>query len=239
MPDFDLTAWPPPGAARVEVADMYDLLSERGYGYGPVFQGLKAAWIAGEEIFAEVELDDSVHADAKRFGLHPALLDSTMHALGLRAAELESGPAADGRPALPFFWEGVRLFASGPTALRVRLTGAGDDTVSMAMADATGAPVLSVDGLTLRPVSVEQLTGSGVGGGLHEVAWRPLAAAGVAEGAGALSPVVFEVPVVGVGVDPVVGVRSVLSGVLEAVQGWLADEEGADGPLVIVTRGAV
>ncbi|WP_440581629.1 SDR family NAD(P)-dependent oxidoreductase [Streptomyces laculatispora] len=239
VPDFDLTAWPPPGAARVEVAEMYDLLSERGYGYGPVFQGLKAAWIAGEEIFAEVELDDSVHADAKRFGLHPALLDSTMHALGLRAAELESDPAADGRPALPFFWEGVRLFASGSTALRVRLTGAGDDTVSMAMADATGAPVLSVDGLTLRPVSVEQLTGSGVGGGLHEVVWRPLAAAGVGEGAGALSPVVFEVPVVGVGVDPVVGVRSVLGGVLERVQGWLADEEGADGPLVVVTRGAV
>ncbi|MFD7721634.1 beta-ketoacyl synthase N-terminal-like domain-containing protein, partial [Streptomyces sp. NPDC059814] len=179
VPAFDLTAWPPPGANRVDVADMYDLLSARGYGYGPVFQGLKAAWIAGEEIFAEVELDDSVHADAKRFGLHPALLDSTMHALGLRAAELESDSAGDDRPALPFFWEGVRLFASGPTALRVRLTGAGDDTVSMAMADASGAPVLSVDGLTLRPVSVEQLSGVGVGGGLHEVVWRPLVSAGV------------------------------------------------------------
>ncbi|WP_393060650.1 SDR family NAD(P)-dependent oxidoreductase [Streptomyces sp. LN549] len=236
VPAFDLTAWPPPGATRVEVADMYDLLSERGYGYGPVFQGLKAAWTVGEDIYAEVELDESGHADAKRFGLHPALLDSTMHALGLRAADLESGPAGDGRPALPFFWEGVRLFASGPTALRVRLTGSSDDTVSLAMADSAGAPVLSVDGLTLRPVSVEQLAGSGVGGGLHEVVWRPLVAAGVVEGAGVLRPAVFEVPVVGV--DPVVGVRSVLGGVLEAVQGWLADE-GADGPLVVVTRGAV
>ncbi|MEU8630479.1 type I polyketide synthase, partial [Streptomyces sp. NPDC048669] len=243
VPAFDLTEWPPPGANRVEVADMYDLLAERGYGYGPVFQGLKAAWIDGEEIFAEVELDDSVHADAQRFGLHPALLDSTMHALGLRAAELESGPAGDDRPALPFFWEGVRLFASGPTALRVRLTAAGDDTVSMAMADAAGAPVLSVDGLTLRPVSVEQLGGSGVGGGLHEVVWRPLVSAGVVGGAGVSGAVVFEVPSVGagvgVGVDPVVGVRSVLGGVLERVKGWLADEGAVGGPLVVVTRGGV
>ncbi|WP_443052867.1 type I polyketide synthase [Streptomyces sp. NBC_00184] len=238
VPSFDLTEWPPPGATRVEVADMYDVLAERGYGYGPVFQGLKAAWTAGEDIFAEVELDESVHADAKRFGLHPALLDSTMHALGLQAADLESGTAGDDRPALPFFWEGVRLFASGSTALRVRLTGSGVDTVSLAMADTAGEPVLAVAGLTLRPVSVEQLAGSGVGGGLHEVVWRPLvaaaAAAGVVVGVGGAG--VFEVPV-SVGVDPVVGVRSVLGGVLEAVQGWLVGEEA--GPLVVVTRGAV
>ncbi|MBW5262869.1 polyketide synthase dehydratase domain-containing protein, partial [Streptomyces poriferorum] len=180
---FDLTEWPPPGATRVEVADMYDVLAERGYGYGPVFQGLKAAWTAGEDIFAEVELDESVHADAKRFGLHPALLDSTMHALGLQAADLESGTSGDDRPALPFFWEGVRLFASGSTALRVRLTGSGVDTVSLAMADTAGEPVLAVAGLTLRPVSVGQLAGSGVGGGLHEVVWRPLVAAAAAGGA--------------------------------------------------------
>ncbi|WP_285574925.1 hypothetical protein, partial [Streptomyces sp. RTGN2] len=39
------------------------------------------------------------------------------------------------------------------------------------------------------------------------------------------------------GVDPVVGVRSVLGGVLEAVQGWLEGDEA--GRLVVVTRGAV
>ncbi|WP_353051485.1 type I polyketide synthase [Streptomyces sp. RTGN2] len=232
-PTFDLTDWPPPGAIRVEVADLYDTLSERGYGYGPVFQGLKAAWTVGDDILAEVELDESVHADARRFGLHPALLDSTMHALGLHADDFESGSAEDGRPALPFFWEGIRLFSSGPTALRVRLTRS-DDTVSLAMADAAGEPVLSVDGLTLRPVSVEQLVGSGGGGGLHEVVWRPLVGAGAAV-SGVVGGV-FEVPVL-VGVDPVVGVRSVLGGVLEAVQGWLEGDEA--GRLVVVTRGAV
>ncbi|WP_346766108.1 polyketide synthase dehydratase domain-containing protein, partial [Streptomyces sp. A0642] len=191
MPAFDLTAWPPPGATPVDVADMYEVLAERGYDYGPVFQGLKRAWTAGEDIFAEVELDESAHTDAARFGLHPALLDSTMHALGLQTADPGSGPAEDDRPALPFFWEGVRLFASGPTALRVRLTGSGDDTVSLAMADTAGEPVLSVDGLTLRPVSVEQLAGVGGGGGLHEVVWRSLVTAGVVEGP--VEAAVFEV----------------------------------------------
>ncbi|WP_420705893.1 polyketide synthase dehydratase domain-containing protein, partial [Streptomyces sp. NRRL F-5065] len=173
-PAFDLSAWPPPGAARVDVTDLYDQLSERGYGYGPVFQRLKAAWTAGTDIFAEVELDDSAHADAARFGLHPALLDSTMHALGVRAAAPESDAAGGDGPALPFFWKDIRLHASGATTLRVRLSGSSDDTVSLAMADATGAPVLSVDGLTFRPVSVGQLGGSAGVGGLHEVVWRPL-----------------------------------------------------------------
>lgn len=104
------------------------------------------------------------------------------------------------------------------------------------MADTAGEPVLAVAGLTLRPVSVEQLAGSGVGGGLHEVVWRPLVAAAAAAAAAAGGAGVFEVPV-SVGVDPVVGVRSVLGGVLEAVQGWLVGEEA--GPLVVVTRGAV
>ncbi|MEZ7007882.1 polyketide synthase dehydratase domain-containing protein, partial [Streptomyces sp. AD55] len=223
---------------------MYDQLSERGYGYGPVFQGLKAAWTAGTDIFAEVELDDSAHADAARFGLHPALLDSTMHALGVRAAAPESDAAGGDGPALPFFWKDIRLHASGATTLRVRLSGSGDDTVSLAMADATGSPVLSVDGLTFRPVSVGQLGGSAGVGGLHEVVWRPLgssasasasasASVSVAGFGSAVVPAVFEVPLLSVGVDPVRGVRSVLGGVLEAVQGWLRAE--GEGPLVVVT----
>ncbi|WP_301549390.1 polyketide synthase dehydratase domain-containing protein, partial [Planomonospora parontospora] len=49
----DLTQWPPAGAVSVEVDGAYEFLSEQGYGYGPVFQGLKAAWRRGDEVFAE------------------------------------------------------------------------------------------------------------------------------------------------------------------------------------------
>ncbi len=231
VPAFDLTAWPPPGATAVRTDDAYELLHKQGYVYGPVFQGLKAVWRRGDDVFAEVELPEQAHGDAERFGLHPALLDATMHALGVGEDVTGDEPTE-----LPFSWTNVSLHAAGARSLRVRLSPQGATSRTLSLADQDGAPVATIGGLMFRPVSVEQLAGSGVGGGLHEVVWRPLVAAGVVEGAGVLRPAVFEVPVVGV--DPVVGVRSVLGGVLEAVQGWLADE-GADGPLVVVTRGAV
>ncbi|MFJ2709178.1 type I polyketide synthase, partial [Streptomyces sp. NPDC087428] len=239
VPAFDLTAWPPPGAVAVRTDDAYELLHQQGYVYGPVFRGLKAVWRRGDDVFAEVELPEQAHGDAERFGLHPALLDATMHALGVG-----EGVTGDEPTELPFSWTDVSLHAAGARSLRVRLSPQGVNSLSLSLADQDGAPVATVGGLMFRPVSVEQLSGVGVGGGLHEVVWRPLVSAGVVEGVGVSGGVVFEVPSVGVGVgvDPVVGVRSVLGGVLDRVKGWLADEgEGVEGggPLVVVTRGGV
>ncbi|MEZ7007876.1 polyketide synthase dehydratase domain-containing protein, partial [Streptomyces sp. AD55] len=246
-PASGLTEWPPAGATAVDVTGAYDLLSERGYGYGPVFQGLKAAWTSGEELYAEVALPESVHQDAEHFGLHPALLDAAMH-----VALIDDGSRTDESTVLPFAWTDVALHAAGASALRVRIAPAGPDSVSVLVADGAGQPVLSVGALVSRPVSVGQLGGSAGVGGLHEVVWRPLgssasasvsvsasvsgAAGSEAAGSGfgaAVVPAVFEVPLLSVGVDPVRGVRSVLGGVLEAVQGWLRAE--GEGPLVVVT----
>ncbi|WP_162231721.1 polyketide synthase dehydratase domain-containing protein [Allosalinactinospora lopnorensis] len=76
---FDWGEWPPQGAVSVGVEGVYERLLERGYTYGPVFQGLRAAWRRGEELFAEVALSEQARADAGRFGLHPALLDAAVH----------------------------------------------------------------------------------------------------------------------------------------------------------------
>ncbi len=73
---FDFTAWPPPGAEQVDVADVYAGLAERGYGYGPAFQGVRAVWRRGDEVFAEVALPDEQRTEAGGFGVHPALLDA-------------------------------------------------------------------------------------------------------------------------------------------------------------------
>ncbi|NEA50146.1 polyketide synthase dehydratase domain-containing protein, partial [Streptomyces sp. SID10815] len=51
-----LSVWPPEDAVAVDVSDLYEQLAERGYGYGPVFQGLRAVWRRGDEVFAEVAL---------------------------------------------------------------------------------------------------------------------------------------------------------------------------------------
>ncbi|MGW2200312.1 acyltransferase domain-containing protein, partial [Streptosporangium sp. NPDC001682] len=77
-PEFDLVQWPPAGAAEVEVTGAYERLAEIGYGYGPAFQALRAAWRRGQELFAEVVLGERTAAEAGRFGVHPALLDAAM-----------------------------------------------------------------------------------------------------------------------------------------------------------------
>ncbi|MEU1022096.1 SDR family NAD(P)-dependent oxidoreductase [Streptomyces sp. NPDC005904] len=166
---WNLAAWPPAGATAVATEGLYDALTEVGHGYGPVFQGLRAAWRRGEEIFAEVVLHEDHQSDAARFGVHPALLDSALHAVGLGIVD---SPTAGGdgaeapRARLPFAWRGVSLYAAGAALLRVSLTPAGTDAMTVAVADGTGAPVAKAESLVLRPVDPQQL--GGAQGGQHE-----------------------------------------------------------------------
>ncbi|MEV6831386.1 type I polyketide synthase [Amycolatopsis sp. NPDC051102] len=225
---YDFTAWPPPGGQRIEVGDFYADLADRGYAYGPTFQGLHTVWQRGDEVFAEVALPEDRHEEAGGFGIHPGLLDSGLHAGMLKVAatpEDELGP-----PALPFAWNGLVLHAAGAAALRVRLVFGGPNTVSLEAADETGGLVVTADSLVSRPVAAEQpdATPSVTRDALFRVAWTevPPAAAEVAD------VQVFEVPS---GDD----VLDVTSRVLEAVQEWLAATPGGDPRLVVVTRGAV
>ncbi|MDG5809500.1 polyketide synthase dehydratase domain-containing protein, partial [Streptomyces ossamyceticus] len=146
-PDFDLVNWPPSGSTPVALDGFYEALTDGGYGYGPVFQGLRKAWRAGETVYAEVELPDDAAADAAGFGVHPALLDAALHVSGLVDAH-------SGTTRLPFAWTGVRLHAVGASALRVAMTPVGDG-VTIRAADEIGAPVASVGSLVLREVSAE------------------------------------------------------------------------------------
>ncbi|MGH3238872.1 MAG: beta-ketoacyl synthase N-terminal-like domain-containing protein, partial [Spirillospora sp.] len=168
----DLAEWPPAVATAVDVDGVYDDLAERGFAYGPVFQGLQAAWRHGDELFAEVALPEEVRAEAGGFGVHPALLDAAMHVMLLRDGDGDD----DGEAVLPFEWSGVRLRASGASSVRVRVTPAGDGGVAMMLADESGRVVLSVDALVTRAVSAEQL-GSADGGpgndALFQVTWTP------------------------------------------------------------------
>jgi acyl transferase domain-containing protein/NADPH:quinone reductase-like Zn-dependent oxidoreductase/short-subunit dehydrogenase/acyl carrier protein len=168
-------AWPPPGAEPLPVEDLYDRLAERGYDYGPVFQGLDAAWRRGEELFAEVSLPEEDAAEAARFGVHPALLDAALHAIGLGLLG-EGAENGSGGVRAPFSWSGVELYATGLSRLRVRLSSPAADTVSLAVWDEGGTPVAAVDSLVLRAVSAEQLEGavSRSRESLFSLQWTPL-----------------------------------------------------------------
>ncbi|MET8541620.1 type I polyketide synthase [Kitasatospora sp. NPDC004799] len=234
-----LVEWPPAGAEAVDVEAFAAGLAEAGLGYGPAFQGLRAAWRRGGEVFAEVALPESVAGDARSFGLHPALLDAAVQAVGLGGFV-----RADGQAHLPFAWTGVELHASGADVLRVRLTAAGADAVSLTLADAEGRPVGSVESLALRPVAAGQLAAAGAGGGesLFGVDWAEIVPGEASEVVlvGDLGELGESVPsLVAVEFGAAGDVHAAASRALELVQGWLAEERFAASRLVVVTRGAV
>ncbi|MFJ5897055.1 SDR family NAD(P)-dependent oxidoreductase [Streptomyces sp. NPDC093064] len=175
---FDTEVWPPRDAEPLDTEDCYQAFAEAGFAYGPRFQGLRAVWRRGEELFAEVALPEQGTGEAAEFGLHPALLDSALHATMLAAT---GGDEGDGGGALPFSWEGVALHASGASALRVRLAPAGDNALSVNAVDPAGAPVVTVDRLLTRTVTGDQLKSAGDDQNtLFGVDWMPVADTGAA-----------------------------------------------------------
>ncbi|GAA4185887.1 hypothetical protein GCM10022252_16990 [Streptosporangium oxazolinicum] len=169
VPDFSGLAgvWPPGGARPIRLDDAYERLAEAGLQYGPAFQGLLAAWEDGEVLFTEVTPPDGL--DTSGFTVHPALLDAALHPFVLDGTGL---PA----PRLPFVWTGVTSHADTLPA-RVRLSRAGPGSVALAVADATGAPVLSAESLTFRQVRVELLAPGSTDGSLLRLEWPPAPAA--------------------------------------------------------------
>ncbi len=237
-----LVVWPPEGARRLDVSETYGAMAERGLVYGPVFQGLRAAWVHGDEVFAEVALAPEAHGDAALCGAHPALLDAALHAVGLGRFVSDSGQGHQ-----PLSWTGVSLHAVGASAVRVALSPAGTDAVSVEVTDVTGAPVLSVASLSLRALSEERIEDTrGVAQeALFRVDWSEVfvsedTSAPVA-GFEDVGPDDVSVPEVVVLSCASEGepVSVVVCRVLAAVQQWLSDERCAASRLVVLTRGAV
>ncbi|WP_438021152.1 SDR family NAD(P)-dependent oxidoreductase [Sorangium sp. So ce315] len=147
----DLHEWPPSSATPVDPEGLYATFANLGLAYGPGFQGLRSVYKRGDELFAEARLPEAVEKDAARFALHPALLDSALHALAF-------GDEQRGAVALPFSWSGVSLRSVGATTLRVRFhRPKGASSVSIILADAAGDPLASVQALAMRATSAEQL----------------------------------------------------------------------------------
>ncbi|MGB8941617.1 MAG: SDR family NAD(P)-dependent oxidoreductase, partial [Streptomyces sp.] len=162
-------AWPPAEATTLPVEEVYPRFAELGLPYGPTFQGLKAAWRHGDDLYAEVRLPEDT--DTTGYGIHPALLDAALHATALAT---DGGDA----PRLPFSWAGITLHAVDASTVRVRLTPNGPDTVAVCVADATGAPVLTVDALTVRALDARRMAalgGSARSNHVYRVEWTPLA----------------------------------------------------------------
>ncbi|MCI0386792.1 SDR family NAD(P)-dependent oxidoreductase [Streptomyces sp. CNQ085] len=253
-PDWDLRAWPPTGAELVEFGDLYDRLGAAGLGYGPAFRGLRRVWRHEGDLYVEAELPEPVAAGAASYGLHPALLDTVLHGLGLHTETTDGS--------LPFLWSGVRLTAVGAGTVRARLTPRGAGDVALRIADATGEPVAEIDSLVLRVMSMDRLTATTGPDDLYRPHWTPApeqqgvpdrtvwtvvgtAPAGVpatvhpdldalAAAGGVPDTVLLQVTP-----DDGADVAATVTSVLTRLQAWLADERFAASRLVVLTAGAV
>nr|WP_229864643.1 type I polyketide synthase [Streptomyces djakartensis] len=176
----------PPGAEPLDVSDFYDRFAERGYGYGPVFRGLVAAYRHGADIHAEVALPRSAQGDATRFGLHPALLDAALQTMSLGTFFPE-----DGRVRMPFALRGIRLHRLGADRLWVRISPVAEDAVRVQCADAEGRPVAEIDSIVMRPVDPGHLAHAGlsqVPDSLFALTWDAVPTPGAAATGAAAPP---------------------------------------------------
>ncbi|MEV0186640.1 SDR family NAD(P)-dependent oxidoreductase [Streptomyces sp. NPDC050625] len=245
-PEFDTMTWPPTGAEPVDVEGR---------------PGLRAAWRAGDELYAEAALPVTELNRADHYALHPVLLDA---ALGMLASDRAKDP---GEVLMPHAWSGMSVHTPGLGAVRIRIRPAGDDAVAIELSDADGSPVASVASVRTRTMSPQHVLASRVAhqdwmfevdwvehttasapATAPEAGWAVLGNEGshsdidalrkaVDDGAATPAQVLLRcTPSEG---DAAAATRELLADVLSAVQEWVADERFSDTRLVVMTRGAV
>ncbi|EHR62329.1 methyltransferase family protein [Saccharomonospora cyanea NA-134] len=126
---------------EVDEAAIYATFERIDIRYGPLFRGLRTAWVGDGELLARVTTDAESAPDAT---LHPTVLDAALQAITV----LEG--CEPGRTRLPFSVEAVELRGSVPLRgyVHVRaLPGGGHDVVVL---DEGGAPRVVLREVTVR-----------------------------------------------------------------------------------------
>jgi acyl transferase domain-containing protein/surfactin synthase thioesterase subunit/acyl carrier protein len=229
-PRPELAAWPPVGAEPVAVDGLYDSLAAAGLAYGPAMRCLRSAWRRGEDLFAEVSLDRAARAQLRDFGIHPAVLDAALHAIGPRAGE----PVGAGLPAA---WSGVELHATGAATVRVWIRPLPGRSVSLALADQDGQPVATIESVLLRPAPDGPVTAPAAAAGYDKLLltprWSPIEAGPVPAAHG---PDAVPLDCTGLGTDRI-AIHAAARDTLTTLRRWL--QSGHPGLLAVVTRGAM
>lgn len=171
----------PPAIGEVETVDQDDFyarLAEHGMGYTGAFRAVRGIGYdpdQSEVVYAEVVLP--ADAEISGYNIHPALLDAALHPLAAVFTRTAAGDTDTGRPRLPFAFSGIRLCATTATQLHVQLTQTGTDTFSLHASDPAGAPVITIDSLTVRQLPDhlgQSFSVSGPAQGMWQLDWLPL-----------------------------------------------------------------
>ncbi|HEV2638274.1 MAG TPA: type I polyketide synthase [Actinocrinis sp.] len=262
----NLAVWPPATgsgapAEQLDLTGLYDRLADAGLGYGPQFQNLAEAYRDGATLHAYTALAET---DQHPHILHPALLDAVLHTLAAAPVSGDGRPLlpfswqdvdvyAAGATALR-----ARLVVGADDTVSLQLAdGLGNPVGSVGAlalrpvsADQVGAAAgpqiaRSLFGLDWVPAPAPEAEPARIEPaelGPDPEAALPALAAELESGLATPTDLVLRIPPTASGPDAAVdpaGVLRVTSGLLGAVQGYLADPRFADARLVVVTCHAV
>ncbi|MFJ1646013.1 thioester reductase domain-containing protein [Streptomyces sp. NPDC088258] len=170
---FGVAEWPPAGAEPI--APGAEPLVP-GDGPADTENPVRALWRRDGDIFADIRLPRDTPVEG--FVLHPLLLDAALR----RAVTPEDGGAAGeaGAPDAGRLGD-VRLYASGATEVRARITIGAPDGVTVRLADPAGRPVASVGSVTAPLITGDrdeaEAARSRQRDALFRLDWRPVSVA--------------------------------------------------------------
>nr|WP_280985305.1 type I polyketide synthase [Gordonia effusa] len=130
----------PPARGSVDVEEVYARLAERGLEYGETFRGLRELTESGDRLYGVIDLPDAA-GETTEFSIHPALLDAALHPIAHAREDL----------ALPFSWNGIRRWSRDAEQVEVTVEPSGTG-YSVVAVDPSGAPVFSIDEVTVRHI---------------------------------------------------------------------------------------
>jgi aryl carrier-like protein len=139
----------------ITAAAHYQAMQQRGIEYGPMFQAVEMIWQRSGEALAQLQLPDSLLADADVYQLHPVLLDASFQVV----AAARSMAATDER-FLPVGIRSLYIHAPLPTRLwaYIRLLagtepGAQALEADVLLCDEQGCVLVAVSGLRMKHVA--------------------------------------------------------------------------------------
>ncbi|CAM2010013.1 SDR family NAD(P)-dependent oxidoreductase [Acanthopleuribacter pedis] len=138
---------------RLDGETCYRRFEALGIVYGPMHRALRAVWVAGNQVLAQLALD-AEPASLAAYGVHPALLDAAQQAAVALLAEGDAG-----RPSLPFAVNEVKVYGPCETTMWAWLRPAADGRKrDIDLCDAAGRVCVRLQGLAAREMDPPENT---------------------------------------------------------------------------------
>lgn len=157
----------------------YQDLAERGYHYGPTFQGVATIWLGTGEALAALGLPETVRTTGKSYQVHPALLDSCFHAI-VAALPQETTERAEAQTYLPVMMRQLHITGDIGAAhwsyahIKPATNGVHDVLEGdVVLLDDAGQVVLEARGLCLQCMERADAAAETVDDWLHTIQWGP------------------------------------------------------------------